>query len=64
VTTPTIDDQIACVLREIRMRERVYPRWIAAGKLSAEKSATELACMNAVLATLQRVRDERRPELF
>ncbi|MCD6674896.1 MAG: hypothetical protein LT106_18840 [Burkholderiaceae bacterium] len=64
MTTPTIDDQIARVLREIRMRESVYPRWIAAGKMTAEKSAHELACMQAALATLQRVRDEQRPELF
>jgi hypothetical protein len=64
MTAPAIDDQIACVLREIRMRESAYPRWIAAGKMTAEKSAHELACMNAVLATLHRVRDEQRPGLF
>lgn len=64
MTEPTIDEQILCVKREIRMRESVYPRWIAAGKMTAEKSAHELDCMNAVLATLQRLRDEQRPGLF
>ncbi|MBN9462679.1 MAG: hypothetical protein J0H00_15850 [Burkholderiales bacterium] len=60
----SIDDQIACVLRELRMRESVYPRWIGTGKVTAEKSAHELACMRAVLDTLQALKREREPGLF
>lgn len=49
----TIEEQIQCVRREIRMRDQVYPRWVAAGKLKQEKSDHEIAAMKAVLATLE-----------
>jgi len=49
----TLDEQIACVEREIRMRERVYPRWVEAKKMSQAKADHEIACMRAALKTLQ-----------
>lgn len=48
----TIDEQIACVRREIAMRERVYPSWVARGKMKQEKADHETAAMRAVLRTL------------
>jgi len=48
----SLNDQIACVEREIRMRERVY-RWTAIGKLTQDAADREILCMRAVLATLQ-----------
>ncbi len=48
----TLDDQIACVKREIGMREFVYPRRVADGKMKQDKADHELAAMKAVLATL------------
>jgi hypothetical protein len=53
---PSIDDQIACVEREIAMRRRAYPRWIADRRMSQAKAQHELDAMCAVLATLQRVK--------
>lgn len=57
--TPTPDDvsladQIASVEREIRMRERVYPRWVQSERMTQEKADRELLTMRAVLATLRR----------
>lgn len=52
-TQVRIDDQIACVTREIAMRRKVYPRWVAAGKMTQAKADTEISCMLAVLATLE-----------
>lgn len=43
------------------MRERVYPRWVAADKMTAEKAARELALMRAVLETLRGL--ERQEQL-
>lgn len=51
----TIPAQIACVERELRMREHVYPRRVADGKMSEAKAREELAAMRAVLATLQAI---------
>lgn len=51
----TLEDQIACVKREIAMRESVYPKWVAAKKMSQAKADHELAAMKAVLETLENV---------
>ena len=48
-----IEQQIACVEREIRMRERVYPRWVQNGKMSHDFARHELETMQAVLETLR-----------
>lgn len=52
VTQATLDQQIQSVAREIKMRERVYPRWVASGKMKRENADYELECMKAILATL------------
>jgi 3-hydroxyacyl-CoA dehydrogenase len=52
----TLVDQIAEVKREIAMRERVYARQIEAGKLKPEQAERQLSRMQAVLATVERVK--------
>ena len=47
-----IDDQIDCVRREINKRKAVYPRLVAAGKLTQEKADLEIKLMRGVLITL------------
>lgn len=44
----TLQDMIDCVTREIGFRRRVYPRWVAAGKLAREKADLEIKRMEAV----------------
>lgn len=51
----TIDEQIACLKREVHMRERLYPRWVAMQKMTQPKADSELGAMRAALATLERV---------
>ena len=48
--------QIACVEREIRMREVTYPRWVQAKKMSQNRADAEIAAMRAVLKTLQEIK--------
>ncbi len=43
-------EKLACIEREIAMRRRVYPKWIASGKLKPEKADREIAVMEAVAA--------------
>ena len=45
---PRLDDLIACVDREIDMRARVYPRQVAAGRLTQARAERELLLMRAV----------------
>jgi hypothetical protein len=51
--TITLDQQIACVKREIAMRERVYPVWVGKGKMKPHEAEHQMEAMKAVLATLQ-----------
>lgn len=52
----SIDDQIACAEREIGFRRHVYTRRIAAGQMTPQLAAREIAKMEAILGTLQRVK--------
>lgn len=52
--------QIAAAERELKYRLWVYPKRVAEGRLTPEKSAHELMCMKAIIQTLQQVdRGER-----
>ena len=39
------------------MRRQVYGRRVAAGQMKADAADQEIACMEAVLATLKRIKD-------
>ena len=56
--TPTLSEQLACVERELGMRKRTYPRWVANGKLNQAAADLEMRRMEAVRDTLKRVQAE------
>jgi hypothetical protein len=56
----SLHEQIVCVRREIGMRERVYPKWVSAGRMKQYVADREIAAMRAVLATLEMLRDEEQ----
>lgn len=51
--TVSLEDQIRCVERELRMRRKVYPGQVAQGRLRAADAARETWAMQAVLDTLR-----------
>lgn len=51
----SIEEQIASVEREIRMRESTYPRWVEQRCMTVKTAEHEISCMQAVLATLRRL---------
>jgi len=53
----TIDDEIACAERELRLRRRVYPRWVEQGKINQDKAEREIDLMKRILKRLAQVRD-------
>lgn len=55
----SLEEQIACVERELTFRERVYRRRVGDGKMSRELARREIGRMQAVLATLIQVRDNQ-----
>lgn len=56
----TIDDQLACVERELALRRRIYLDLIHKRKMTAQRADHEIACMEAVLKTLQRWKRAQR----
>lgn len=55
---PTYAEQIACVERELRFRRRVYARRVADRKMSQTQAEREIALMEAVLASLQWMKEQ------
>ncbi len=51
----SIEEQIASVEREIRMRESAYPRWVEQRRMTVKTAEHEITCMQAVLVTLRRI---------
>jgi len=45
----TSSEKRECAERELKMRERVYPRWTAAGKMTQAKADAEIALMEAIV---------------
>jgi hypothetical protein len=52
----SIDQQIACVERELGYRRHVYACRVADGKMTQAKADSEIAQMEAVLLTLRMVK--------
>lgn len=56
----SLEVQVACIRREIGMRERVYPRWVSTAKMTPKRADEEIAAMKAVLATLVELQAKER----
>lgn len=54
-----IDEQIAEVEREIALRERVYPNWVAKGRMNQARADEAMARIRAALTTLRYMREHR-----
>lgn len=55
----TLDEQIKAVIRELGFRERVYPGWVAKGKMKQAEADYQIAAMKAVLETLKTLKEHR-----
>ena len=53
----TLEEEIICLRREIGMRQSVYPRWVASGKMKLDRAEREIAVMKSALERLCRLRD-------
>ena len=55
---PSIEEQIACVEREIKYREHVYARRVSNKQMTQQLADREITRMKAVLNTLKKVRGQ------
>lgn len=53
-------DQLRCAERELKMRQRAYPRWIAANRMTASQAASETRAMEAIVETLRKLAEGER----
>jgi hypothetical protein len=60
----SMDDMIGCAKRELLMRKRVYPRWVADDRMTQEKADKEIAFMAAILEHLLKVAGRREENLL
>ena len=49
----TVEEMADEVKREIKMRERVYPRWVESGKMSKQDADLQILKMRACLSFLE-----------
>lgn len=60
MTAIPIARQVECIRRELKMRERVYPRWVAGEKMTQALADREIEAMRAVLETLVAIEESTR----
>jgi len=53
MTAITREEKLRCAQRELAMRERVYPRLIANGRMTKEEASRELDAMRSIAADYQ-----------
>jgi hypothetical protein len=56
----SLEEQLACVRRELRLRRRVYERRIHTHRMTEEQAAREMRAMLAVEATLEALAQKER----
>jgi hypothetical protein len=52
IANVSASDQLAAADRELKLRRRVYPRWVESGKMTEAKARAEIAAMAAIVDTL------------
>lgn len=55
--TITIEQQIACLRRELALRQRNYPRWVSDGRMKQAEADHQLAAMQAAHDSLMTIKE-------
>jgi len=58
--TFTAEEKKSCAQRELRMRERVYPRWVSIDRMTDEQAARELALMAEIVEDYRAIAEKER----
>lgn len=60
MSAPTAAEKAVCAEREAQMRRRVYPRWVADGRMTQAKANAEIATMEAIAADYRAMMEKER----
>lgn len=58
---PPIDNaerKLACLQRELKMRRKVYPRWVKDRKMAQAQADAEIAIMTAIVEDYRMIVDQ------
>lgn len=53
----TLQSQIACARLEVKHRMKKFPRLVEAGKMTAQQAQNEIRAMQAIVSTLESLRE-------
>lgn len=56
--------KLRCIERELRMRERNYPRWVAEGRMVAGQAQYEIDVMSAIADDYRKALEAEEPRLL
>lgn len=59
---PLLKEMIDCVSREVSLRFAVYPKRIAAGKMTKEQADKEIHLMQLIKNSLKKIYENKTPE--
>lgn len=60
MTEFTAAEKLACAERELKLRRRVYPRWIERGQMTQKLADHEIACMESICADYRSQTDKEK----
>lgn len=52
-------EQVTELKRELHMRHRVYPKWVASGRMEQREADRHVARLEAAIETLSRLAEEQ-----
>jgi hypothetical protein len=58
--TNTAAQKLRAIERELKLRKRVYPRWVESGRMSQKQAAEEIAIMEAIAQDYQELVEQER----
>jgi hypothetical protein len=56
-----VEGKLRCLERELKLRRKCYPRWVASGQMTAEQAAYEEFTMAAIADDYRRLAEMREP---
>lgn len=56
----SVEEQLEEARRELRQRQKVYPRWIGQGQITRPQAERRLALMEAIIETLEGLASKER----
>jgi hypothetical protein len=64
LTTFTPEQKLKAIRRELGMRRRCYPQWVAKGAMSQDTASQEIAVFEAIATDYQKLIEIEQPNLF